>query len=74
MVNTCDFCNKKIEHHVFCSASCKVRFHRGDKKVTVIPTALNTKTEVVQELQNRFSDTAKEGYKFSPMLGKYVKV
>jgi len=88
MVN-CDYCGKKIERHIFCSASCKVRFHRGDKVKTVIPQALNTKEEVkkvispdefkkvidpiVVQEQPQFSDIKKEGYHYSEMLGKYVK-
>jgi len=52
MVNkhTCDYCGKTMKRHLFCSASCKVRFHRGDKVKTEIPEAFNTKEEVVRKV------------------------
>ena len=90
MVNkhNCDYCGKMMDRHLFCSASCKVRFHRGDKVKTVIPKALNSPEAIKQAIEHppiirvikddnpeqpQFSDTKKEGYHLVSYLGKYVK-
>ena len=88
MVNTCDFCGQPVKRHLFCSASCKVRYHRGDKPKTTIDTALNTPqavkeaikptvyidpTPVTNNEQPQFSDIKKPGYHLVAYLGKYVK-
>ena len=74
---TCDSCGKQLNRHIFCSAACKVRYHRGVKPTTTIDTALNTPQAVKQAISNpeqpQFSDNPRPGYHLVNYLGKYIK-
>jgi hypothetical protein len=58
MDNKCSFCSKPLSRQIFCSPSCKTRYHRGDKKpekktearpnpvIDSLPVSVSSKTSV----------------------------
>ena len=66
MVN-CSFCEKKLKRNIFCSGSCKTRFHRGD---------LESENKVKEYIEKKeVQETPKEGkWVMSKIAGKKVFV
>lgn len=78
----CSCCGKIVERYIFCSGACKVKGSRERKSNKEITKNLepDTKSNILPDVpptissnSPQFSDVELPGYKFSSMIGKYVK-